>query len=533
MFSKFHTIKNNTSFHILILICLSFFTCLKAKWAYEAFTESNIPVYDGVMYQYHQIKRYESFQGDFSWINHYSQAVYEFQGHYVTAAYNSFITFFCPSLLKNDLDIFIRGILTLLIFSFSAYVYFREKIGKLKTVVIIGIILQMPFFTHYRTGINTYIPELSCALLIISGYLLILHFFSTFQFKHFAVGLILMISTIGIRFNFFSYVFLLGLPLLFIYIKNWNNYSSKLKKLTLIYTIIILIFTGSYILYFYTPFYTYYTKTAYAYSTISLSFSTMLQDFWTYFSWEGYIILALIILVKKTIAIENSWKYNFLILYPFLIFFIFIILILKTENIPHIISVMAFFFSMSAFLISPINKLKINSKFTSILVIFLLGLINYSFLKSIDKNKNIEQYQVQNTLISFFTHKIQSNKAETPNYLCFFEGMTEIPINVAIYQKTNKLITNKEFFFNQDVFYKNGLNCQNSSECFAYYKKNIGDIDYIIINSKPPIINLFPIARKLNIKMLTYLKTCSEFKVIKKIKSTYYGEIIIYQRIKK
>ena len=111
--------------------------------------------------------------------------------------------------------------------------------------------------------------------------------------------------------------------------------------------------------------------------------------------------------------------------------------------------------------------------------------------------------------------------------------MTEIPINVAIYQKTNKLITNKEFFFNQDVFYKNGLNCQNSSECFAYYKKNIGDIDYIIINSKPPIINLFPIARKLNIKMLTYLKTCSEFKVIKKIKSTYYGEIIIYQRIKK
>ena len=108
---------------------------------------------------------------------------------------------------------------------------------------------------------------------------------------------------------------------------------------------------------------------------------------------------------------------------------------------------------------------------------------------------------------------------------------------VITYEKDIKNGPYKSYYENGqlqvDVFYKNGLNCQNSSECFAYYKKNIGDIDYIIINSKPPIINLFPIARKLNIKMLTYLKTCSEFKVIKKIKSTYYGEIIIYQRIKK
>lgn len=532
MLLKLYTIKNKTSFHIFLLISLSLLTCLKAKWSYESFTESNIPIYDGVMYQYQQIKRFESFQGDFSFTNRYSQAVYEFQGNYVSALYNSFITFFFPSFLQNDIDIFLRGLLALIIFTLSIYLFFRNRLGNLRTILIIGIVLQLPFFMHYRVGINTYIPEIPCALLLLSGYFMLLHFYTSLKFRYFFTGLLLMIVPIGIRFNFFAYTFLICIPLFILYIKKWREFDVILKKRTLSFTLLVLILTGSYIFYFIKPFYLYYTETAYAYSTVSNSFISMLKNFWDYFSWEGFLLLAILILSNKTISSKNTNKYNFSVIYPFLIFFSFIILYLKTENVPHINSVMALFFSIIAFSIIPNIKLKINNNLLFLLITLSVGITNYSFILSINKNKNIEQYHVQNSLISFFTGQIRTDKTSTPNYLCFFEGMTEIPINVSIYQKTNKLLTNNEFFYNQDVFYKNSLKCQNPTECFNHYLEKIVDIDFIIINSNPPIIDLFPIAKELNIKMQNYLKTNSDFIVFRKIKSTYYGDVIIYRRKK-
>jgi len=95
--------------HLVILFFLSLFVTLKGKINYDSFTESNVPVYDGVMYQYQQIRRYEAFESNFSFINRFSQSIYEFEGNYVSGAYNAFITFFFPIFLKNDNDVFIRS----------------------------------------------------------------------------------------------------------------------------------------------------------------------------------------------------------------------------------------------------------------------------------------------------------------------------------------------------------------------------------------------------------------------------------------
>ena len=108
--------------------------------------------------------------------------------------------------------------------------------------------------------------------------------------------------------------------------------------------------------------------------------------------------------------------------------------------------------------------------------------------------------------------------------------MAEIPINVGVYTKTNKLLTIHQSFYNHDIFYLNNMKCNNANECFVHYLPVLASVDYIIINSNDPKINLFPIAKNLNIKMKNYLKNNTQFDVCKKITSTFYGEIVIYAR---
>ena len=537
MSSYLFKIQKKTIFHLIFLLCLSIFVTLKGQWVYNSFTENNIPVYDGVMYQYQQIKRYELFNGDFSLINRYSQAVFEFKGNYVSAAYNSFITFFFPSLLKNDLDIFIRSIFSVFIFSCSIYVYMKNKMDINKLLFLIAVIFQFPIFYHYRVGLVSYIPELTCALILLSGYIFLLHFFTNFKFKFFLVGLILMLLPIGIRFNFFAYSFLFFTPIFVLYIKNWKLFDLKLKKRTLLFSFGMLIMTGTYVIYFLEPFFEYYTKTAYSYSTLKLALSDFGMFTFDYFSWEGFTIILLIILnnhygsneLKKEKMINNL-----LLTFPFIVFFGFIILYLKSSNVPHIISAMSVFLLPVIFirLLPTISasRQKIFNTSSTLLLITLVASLNISFVNNKYANSKLSLYTVQHSLIHFLSNQIETNHS-SPTYLCFFEGMAEIPINVGIYKKTGVMLTNGEFFFNHDIFYKNGLKCQNADECFDYYLQHIGDIDYIIINSDQPKINLFPIAKKLNIKMQKYLASSKEYKAIKTIKSSFYGEIIIYKKL--
>ena len=53
-----------------------------------------------------------------------------------------------------------------------------------------------------------------------------------------------------------------------------------------------------------------------------------------------------------------------------------------------------------------------------------------------------------------------------------------------------------------------------------------------MINANNPKINLFPIARSLNIKLKNYLHNNPKFEVCKKIQSTFYGEVLIYRHKK-
>ena len=534
MHNKFLGVDKKTYLHITILLVAAIIATIKAKISYDSFTNSNIPIYDGVMYQMQQIRRYELFNGDFGWINRYSQAVYEFKGNYVSAAYSGFITFFFPSFLKNDTDVFIRSLFSIFVFIFSLYVYFKDKINPFKLITTLLLIIQFPVFYHHQVGLGSYIPELTSSLILVSGFVFLVHFFENFKFRYCVVGVLLMLLPITIRFNFFAYCFLFSIPPFLLFIKNWGNFTNLLKKRILIFISLCLVITGSYILYFFAPFYKYYTETAYNYSYFSLAFSTMANNFNDYFTWVGF--LAILILIFSNKRKEKPLLNNTLIAYPFLVFFSFIILYLQSENIPHINSAMAVFFSLIAFVSFPVFKDKVPSIFSDKTVVIslsiLICILNFSFVKDLEAKKDSHLYKVQRDVISFLTDKIKENPKNLPTYLCFFEGMAEIPINVGVYTRTNKLLTIPHSFYNHDIFYVNSMKCNTANECFEHYLSTIATVDYIIINTNDPKINLFPIAKNLNIKMKNYLNNNPLYEICKKIPSTFYGEVVIYQHKK-
>ena len=96
-------------FIIIILFLITLLTIFRSYKSYTVFQENNLPVFDGVMNEFDQIRRFEKFNDDFSFIERYNQAVYEYKGNILSPAFSAFITAVFPSMLVNDWDIILRA----------------------------------------------------------------------------------------------------------------------------------------------------------------------------------------------------------------------------------------------------------------------------------------------------------------------------------------------------------------------------------------------------------------------------------------
>ena len=69
------SISKTSAIYLFLIVLISFIVAQTALSKRNAFDRTNIPVYDGVMYEYQQLKRYQKFDGDFSLKNRFSQSV--------------------------------------------------------------------------------------------------------------------------------------------------------------------------------------------------------------------------------------------------------------------------------------------------------------------------------------------------------------------------------------------------------------------------------------------------------------------------
>jgi hypothetical protein len=219
-------ITNNNLFILFFLLFLALEVSGVSLYSVISFENNHVPIYDGVMYDYQQIRRHESFQRDFSLLNRYNQSLYEFKGNPISGVYSAFLTFISPYFLVSKLDVFIRSFIGVFLFSISFYLYFKNFLHEKWVLVLLPILFQLPYFYHYRTGLGSSVPELISVIYLMSGFLFILSGIYRINEKYISLGLVIMFFSVLFRFNFFVYLVLLSFPLCFYLLYEWRFFSK-------------------------------------------------------------------------------------------------------------------------------------------------------------------------------------------------------------------------------------------------------------------------------------------------------------------
>jgi len=518
-------IKNN-KYLILFFVFLSLQVSSLSILSVTNFESLNTPIYDGVMYDYQQLKRYDKFHDNFSLINRLSQSIYEFKGNVSSGFYSATITFLAPSFLISKWDLFIRSFIGVFLFSLSYYLFSKEYFQKKWILVSLVLFFQLPFFYHYRTGLGSSVPELVSSIYLISGFLLILNGVYIFKIRYLIFGLLLMFFSVFFRFNFFAYLILLSPPLLFGLFYNWKLFSLNQQKKAIIILVVFLIVFLGYVSIYFNSFINYYTKGSYAFTSVSLSLNFMFEIFYEYFGKMGLFILSLILIGNSAFQIKKRnvfFDKNLLLLFPFIVFFTFIILYLKSTNVPHIMSIMALFLAL--FIATRKFTICFNIKEKVFYLTIILSGIFFSINGySIYHQKVTNQYKTQNELVTFLERQI--SKKQNVKFRCFFDSGIEIPISVSLYNRKKILYPLEGGFNVQDVFYPKSINYHINE-----YISSLHSADLIVINSqKSRYLQMGKKALMIQNKLRNYLINSHDFKIVKIIKSSFYSNLLIFER---
>jgi hypothetical protein len=523
-------ITNNNLFILFFLLFLALEVTGVSLYSVISFENNHVPIYDGVMYDYKQIKRYESFHDDFSLLNRFNQSIYEYRGNPISGVYSAFLTFVSPTFLVSKWDIFIRSFIGVYLFSISFYFYFKNYLHKKWVLLLLALLFQLPYFYHYRTGLGSSVPELISAIYLMSGFLFILSGIDRINEKYISSGLLIMFFSVLFRFNFFVYLVLLSFPLFFYLFFAWRSFLIFQRKRILWSLAFFFLVFILYVSLYFSSFINYYTKGAYAFTTLSLSLNFMLSVFKDYINYEGILIFILILygnLVFKRVVPFGKLQNIYPLLLPFVIFFSFIILYLKSTNVPHIMSIMVFLLTL-AFV-----SLKFNFNYFSIykrINLFMLGLVVVCLvffnLYSIRSQHPIDQYISQKKVVSYLEYKLRKNP--TLKFSCFYDSDIEIPIINALYVKSHILYSFQSVFNVQDIFYPKSIDFH-----FNEIVATLSDVDIVIINATSK--NKIQIGRKALViqnKVRSFLQTHSKYRLRKIIPSSYYSDLYIFEFIK-
>ncbi len=524
------------SHKIILLISTICIICvivvLKSVYIYDLFHLVNMPVFDGVMNEKNQFHSFVRFKGNFSLMERLNQVVYEFQGNPLSGGFGCFIALFAPKMFANDWDIYIRGFISSFVFSvFLSYYLKSIGVSLIRSIIFVGLILNLSIFYDFRIGLVSYIPEVSSTLFLLSGYLSLLIFTKNKSKRFLFFGLFFMFISIISRFNFFVYVLIFLIPFIFPIVRylKCNNLINRLfvTFLFLFFSIFLFVYVKSNLKFFLD----YYMKpVSYQEGSISFSFKYFIDFIYNrvgVFSLLTFIYGLIIITYKTNISRMEKLR----LCYPFIFSISFFILFMKATQ-PHIFVIIIICFIPVLFIFN-LNYYfeRINFKYLKIVALILFIFININFVidcrTSLNKNEELQaSKEIANYIYSY------NRRNKNLEYLCLFDEQQEIPIEVYLFKKTKKCrLSNVKFYLRNWNFYDIDKKL-NEKSIFNYYKKYIdSDLDLIIIDKNlNKRISNFDLASKVNRKILIYLMFNSKFKIVKKINNNFYGELLFFQK---
>jgi hypothetical protein len=527
------SISKSSLIYLFLIACLSFVVVHTAIDNRKSFDHTNIPVYDGVLYEFQQLKRYQKFEGDFGLKNRISQSIYEYQGNPVGGLYTVLLTFFAPSFLQNDIDLLLRSFLGLFVFNVSLFLILRKKYSNWWAYCILLMLSQLPLLYHYRIGLGSYTPELIGAVYLLGGYLLLIHFLKTKKIIFFSIGLISFLFPLAFRFNFFAYAFLLSLPLIVLFIREYSKFTRRILRNFLVIGILIIgIFLINFF-YHFKVFYSYYTTVCYAIGNLEASLIYYSQNIKELYS-TPFLVLFFIAIIgnslfknEKEVKFLSSFWFACIFLAPYLIYSIFVLFVMNSTNTPHIMSISLFF----GILIIPIISVgffktkNINfRKFQILISVFTIVFCCTSFINT--KHNNSErklesQYETQRFTINYLKkHSVKSM------FNCY-DAMLDIPINTSLYNEKKIMIPYTGSFVTNDVYLR--FSCRAFQACLAHYVDQVKKSDLIVINELETDPYILPMAKSIRIKLRKQLKVSKIHKLVLRKYFSFYGPILFYR----
>lgn len=520
---------------LIVWICL--FYSFKSFYYVQDYHKDYMPVFDSVMNESKQIYRYAKFDSSYGVIDRYNQGVYEFKSNPFGAGFSTLVTVLFPKALANDFDVLVRGFLALLSIALSLYSFLKDRITRLDFLLFFALIFNVPMLNSYRYGLVTNIAEISSALFMLSGYLLLISMLrSPSRIKLFS-ALLFFSCSVASRYNFVIYIVLILIPLfplLFNWIRKWKKPEFKS------YGIPTLIWLGVMCIYMlpHLDFFIEYNfpEIPYKITTVDDALGFIVPSLTSHIGvFGGISVLVGMIIISFNATKQLDLKNYALLLIPGLSMFTLIFVVLHGANTPHVYAAVYSILIASVSLVPLPFVRKLSNPYSKIIVrvtgVALLIGLNFSFhyspkLSSTEIAKNEGPLKVTD-LICNYPELNQDTK-----YLCLFDEAIEVPISVAVFKRTGIYPYQKPFYgYLRESAYLNCFNSNDPKVIADQYNNYINqmDFDLVFISSNQKIgESIIPnqVHELVNIQVLS----SNKYELIDSISSTFHGDILVYKK---
>jgi hypothetical protein len=249
------------------------------------------------------------------------------------------------------------------------------------------------------------------------------------------------------------------------------------------------------------------------------------------FGFLGLILIVFIILTPKKEFFHKTFNIFFMIL-PFLLHFSLIIFVNKASTVPHVIAAMTIFSILFFFSIPQIKSFEITKTSLVLFTLLIIVLGTFTFYSSLERAKTtLPELEASNKTVDFILNNIKLDKEF--KYICLFNDVAEIPIDVAMYREKGIYLNSQEHFYyhNYGWFHKvdkdlDEYKCSN----FINNKVDTKFYDLIVLNEKidQDLLN-FPLSNKVWNRATKHVYNSKKYRLIHTEKTKLYGNLLFYR----
>lgn len=520
---------------------------------FDAFHEVNPRSFDGVMYEYRQLKIFDSFAGDYSVISRWNRSINQLVETPNDGLYNAILCLVSPMSLMTGTGNLIRSIVALSFLLYAVVFWLRGKVHSMGIVLVLVSICSFPALYSPLFGLASYMPDIPAVLFLTSGVLLIVSYRnSPDRLFYLLMAMVCFTAAVGSRLNTFIYagaLFFGCLPLLVgAFHRHWLAGRKWRCRFHLVLVLTFIFLLSYYVAVRFSWFSDYYNSRAYGYEPLQRSVSISL-DFFKAHGILGFLVLLQVPFIVFLFRLPDSeqprwgqWWAFICAMLPFVLVYGIPVVLKRLPNNPHVLnsaySVMAVFLVALTLLILPrisgrrccghVRPLAVLVSF-ALFVSVLAGLAGTGMRSQESSPTNRPTAVLMEFLEKEFTHGASGRPL---SFLAFYDDLVHIPVQVHFRRRHGIPMQDVPTVMTKT----NLMSCESTEGCLSQYLGLLREVDVVAVNDPDGIgsrvLSDKEIAREVSNGIYGYMLSYpSGFDEMMRFETPYHGEVVIFKRL--